>query len=107
MSRVLRVVGRPGVARGFSLAGVPALPALGAEDADEWLRRLRADPAVGVVLVQDVLFDALPAATQRWIARDPLPVVLPFPGPRVEAPPAEEGVLELLRRAIGYRVRLR
>jgi hypothetical protein len=34
--------------------------------------------------------------------------VVPFPGPAWEKlAPAEERVIELLRRAIGYRVRLR
>ena len=37
-----------------------------------------------------------------------MPVVVPFPGPdRSARPSAETDLVELLRRAIGYRVRLR
>jgi hypothetical protein len=35
-------------------------------------------------------------------------MVVPFPGPTwVVRPPAEEYIVELLRQAIGYRVRIR
>ena len=48
--------------------------------------------------MQDVLADDVPPGSS------PLVVLFPSPGWRVEAP--EERMIELLRRAVGYRVRL-
>jgi vacuolar-type H+-ATPase subunit F/Vma7 len=63
---------------------------------------------VGVVLVEDGLYADLPQETRRAIASSPLPMIVPFPGPTwVVRPPAEEYIVELLRQAIGYRVRIR
>ena len=65
-------------------------------------------PEVGVVLVEQVLHDGMPEERRRALEDRALPVVVAFPGPRrEEGPPAESELLELLRRAIGYRVRLR
>jgi hypothetical protein len=60
-------------------------------------------------LIEDVLDDALPASLRRQIARDGVPIVMPFPSPALEgtARAPDEDLLELLRQAIGYRVRLR
>jgi hypothetical protein len=51
--------------------------------------------------------DTLPGG--RRGASAGLPVVVPFPAPSLQRPPgeAEAYVAELLRRAVGYRVRLR
>jgi vacuolar-type H+-ATPase subunit F/Vma7 len=69
---------------------------------------LSREPEVGVVLVEEDLFEALPEELHRSLERQPLPIVVPFPGPTwVKRPPPEAYVVELLRRAIGYRVRLR
>jgi hypothetical protein len=60
------------------------------------------------VLVEESLRDGLPQEAQARLDRTARPVVVPFPGPTWRAArPAEEWVVELLRRAIGYRVRLR
>jgi vacuolar-type H+-ATPase subunit F/Vma7 len=107
MSHVLRVVCRPSLAAGFALAGVPALPASDPKEAATLVLGLAARADVGVVLVEESLFAALPDARRRALERQPLPVVIPVPGPRAEgAPPAERHLVELLQRAIGYRVRL-
>lgn len=107
MSHVLRVVCRPSLADGFALAGVSALPAADAAEAATLVAGLVTQGDVGVVLVEESLFAALPDAQRRALERQPLPVVIPVPGPRAEgAPPAERHLVELLQRAIGYRVRL-
>lgn len=106
--RSIRVLCSPALLQGFTLAGVPSVAASGAVEAAEWIERMREQPEVGVILVEQVLYDGLPERTQRVLAREPLPVIVPFPGPAwTEREMAEAHVLELLRRAIGYRVRLR
>jgi vacuolar-type H+-ATPase subunit F/Vma7 len=108
MRERVRVLCRPAVAAGFRLAGLePAEAADGAEGARR-LAALLEDEDVGVVLVQDDFYAALPDAARSALARRALPLVVPFPAPTWV--PAAEGpeafIAELLRQAIGYRVRL-
>jgi vacuolar-type H+-ATPase subunit F/Vma7 len=104
----LRVVCRPALQEGFALAGVRALPAADARECARLLERLVAEPETGVLLVEDALYRALPDEVREPLERRAVPVVVPFPGPqREEAPAAEVELVEMLRRAIGYRVRLR
>lgn len=108
MSHRVRVLCRPAVAPGFRLAGVDASEARDGESAAAVLSDLRKDPEVGVVLVQDDLHETLPPELLAAMEREALPIVAPFPGPVPEARPTAEGyVVDLLRRAIGYRVKLR
>ena len=103
------VLCRPAVAAGFQLAGFE--PRM-AEDASDGARHLAAlledDPDAGVVLVQEDFYAALSSTARRDLARRSLPLVVPFPAP-TRAPVAQGTdvfIAELLRQAIGYRVRL-
>lgn len=108
MSYTVRVICRPAVAAGFTLAGLRPVEVETPGQAQNRVLALAAEPATGVLLVEDVLHDQLPLELRRELARRALPLVVPFPGPHWRA--AEEGVdryiAELLRQAIGYRVRL-
>ncbi len=108
MTDSVRIVCRPALAPGFALAGVPPVP-LGLDEAIEpLLADFARHPEIGVVLLQEEIYRALPDDLRARLARSAHPVVVPFPGPAWEAAAsAEERVIELLRRAIGYRVRLR
>lgn len=98
---------RPGLVPGAGLASLPVAAATDGAEAATRLPRLGAE-GVGVVLVEDGLYADLPEETRRAIASTPLPMVVPFPGPTwAVRPPAEEYIVELLRQAIGYRVRIR
>lgn len=108
MTHTLRVVCRPAIQEGFSLAGVNSIPAVDSVEATALLAGLIEQPGLGVLLVEQELYEGLPEALRRSLERRPLPVVVPFPGPpRVGRPSAEAELVELLRRAIGYRLRLR
>jgi vacuolar-type H+-ATPase subunit F/Vma7 len=104
----VRVLCTPAAAAGFRLAGfVP--DEIG--DPGEGARRLATlidHPDAGLVLVEDVVHDALTDVERRALARRPLPVVIPFPSPAwTRAPESPEAfIVELLRQAIGYRVKL-
>ena len=108
-ARTVRVVCRPVLAPGFRLAGLKTIEADDAEDAARRLDALLGDSSSGIVLIEQDLHDALPAAARRALAHRPLPLVVPFPGADWAAGPAdaEAFIAELLRQAIGYRVRLR
>lgn len=104
----VRVVPRPETARGFRLAGLRARPAADAAEAEAVVRRLLEEPDVAVVLLQRSLFDGLSEALRRSLESTAIPVVVPFPDPAWHDRPAgEEWVVELLRRAVGYRVQLK
>lgn len=104
----VRVLCRPAIAAGFRLAGLRPETA---SDPTEGARRLRSmldEEDAGVILTEEDFHAALPDAERRALSRRPLPIVVPFPLPRwapaAEAP--EAFIAELLRRAVGYRVRL-
>ncbi len=103
-----RVLCTPPVAPGFRLAGLEPVEALPGEDGTARLARLRERPEVGVILIEQSLYEGLPEPALRALEREARPLVVPFPGPVWAPPPSpEDYVVELLRRAIGYRVKLR
>lgn len=108
MTHGIRVLCRPATAPGFALAGVVPDGADDPAAVDGALQALLQRPEIGVVLLEDSLHQGLGPELRAQVDRVAQPVVVPFPGPAWRAAPsAEEQVVELLRRAIGYRVRLR
>jgi vacuolar-type H+-ATPase subunit F/Vma7 len=104
----LRVVMRPSRAVGFELAGFAVEHAPDGRAAAAVVTRWAEDDDVGVVLVDDELYKALPNELLRRLDRQAIPVVASVPVPRWdERSDAEAFILEILRQAIGYRVRPR
>lgn len=104
----VRVVSRPALAAGFELAGLAVTRVDDGATAAEAVRRWAADAEVGIVLVDDALYRALPRDLLTRLDRQALPVIAPVPAPRWdERRDAETYILAILRQAIGYRVRLR
>ncbi|NIP56858.1 MAG: ATPase [Gemmatimonadetes bacterium] len=103
----IEVVCRPGVAAGFELAGLAARTAEDPEEARVAVLEMAEDPDVGVIAVEEELV-ADPVELEEEIRRAGGATLLPFPGPTwVERPEApREYVARILRRAIGYRVRI-
>jgi len=107
MGLSVRAVCRPEIASGLELAGLRADTAVDAATTRARLAALADDHEVGIVLIDERLLRELPAELVQRLERQPRPLLAPFPGPRFDRPEAaEEAVLEILRRAIGYRVRL-
>lgn len=97
-------------ALGMALAGLAPIVATTGEAAADALAKLAHEPGHGgVVLIEQSLHDALPPGVHRQLRREGLPILMSFPSPAPRAGgggPGQE-LLEILRRAIGYRVRLR
>ena len=95
----------PDARHGFRLTGVHQ-QVVDAPGLELVLRELTGDPRIGVIVVDERLIEpAADARIGRLERRWPgLLVVLPAPEPRAEA--AEDYALRLIRRAIGYQVRL-
>jgi vacuolar-type H+-ATPase subunit F/Vma7 len=108
MTHGVRALCRSTTAAGFALAGLAADTADDGGTVEATLRALLQRTDVGVVLLEESLYRGLAPDLQAVVDRVAQPVVVPFPGPAWRAAAsAEEQVVELLRRAIGYRVRLR
>lgn len=93
---------------GFALAGVSVMEAdTRAEAVSRLAEALRRDD-VGVVVAEQATIDALPEAMRQQIAKRSIPVLLSLPAADWTAEPggAADAILDLLQRAIGYRVRL-
>ena len=104
----LVVVTRPGDGLGFRLAGARVEEIAPGEEAAR-LGTILSAPGSGVVAVVDEILGAAPEALRDRAARAGLPVLFPFSLPRRLAEPgrAESAIGLLIRRAIGYHVRLR
>jgi vacuolar-type H+-ATPase subunit F/Vma7 len=93
---------------GLGLAGVPRIEAVTVADGVGRLDGLLERRDVGVVIADRRLVDALPDSVRRRVARRSTPILLSVPRPEwteAGAEPASD-ILDLLQRAIGYRVRL-
>ena len=104
----VRIVCRPHLAAGFELAGMAVTRAAGCSAAAAAVRRLASDRNVGIILIDDELYRGLPRALVARLDREALPVLAAVPSPRWDGRSAAEAyVMDILRQAIGYRVRPR
>jgi vacuolar-type H+-ATPase subunit F/Vma7 len=104
----VRVVSRPAMATGFELAGLPVVRVDDASAAAHAVKGWASDADVGIILVDEMLYSALPRDLLTRLDRRAVPMIVPVPAPRWdERGQAEAYVLEILRQAIGYRVRPR
>jgi V/A-type H+/Na+-transporting ATPase subunit F len=103
----LAVAVRPGDAGGFRLAGAEVREIEPGDEAAAF-RDLLGDPRVGVLAVEEALLSAAPPRLLARARERGLPVVLPFALPRRWGEPGrgQSWVAELIRRAVGYGVRL-
>ena len=103
----LVVIASRGLSAGFALACVPVFEARDGADAAKQIERLIDDQDAGVVIIDEPLYRDIPEEIQRSFQRAALPVVIPVPGPDwTTETSAHDYIVEILRRAIGYRVRL-
>ncbi len=107
MRGMVEVICRPAAVVGFSLAGLVAEPLAEVADPTPAITACLERSDLGVLLIEESIYDTLPPDLRTRLDRSARPVVVPFPGPAWSgARSAEDRVVELLRRAIGYRVRL-
>jgi vacuolar-type H+-ATPase subunit F/Vma7 len=100
------VVIAPADARhGFALAGVRQVTSVPAE-LEATLGELLRDPATGVVIVDERLVAGPAQQRLRELERRSAALVVVLPAPGEAARIEEDYVLRLIRRAIGYQVRL-
>jgi vacuolar-type H+-ATPase subunit F/Vma7 len=104
----VRVFVRSDFATGFELAGLTVTRVDVLHHAAEAIRQAAASADVGLVLVDEALYHALPRDLLSRLDREALPILVPIPTPHRDGEgDAEAYILNLLSQAIGYRVRLR
>ncbi|HUX32803.1 MAG TPA: V-type ATP synthase subunit F [Gemmatimonadaceae bacterium] len=108
MSYRVRAVASPALAAGLRLAGLPTDDAETPEIAAARVAALVDDPALGILLVEQPLLEGFPPLVRQALEARAVPILVPVPRAEWGAPTgrAEAYILDLLRRAIGYRVRL-
>lgn len=105
--RRLVVITTPPSSAGFALAGVPVFPEADGPSAARRIELLISESEVGVVMIEERLHRDLPEDLTRRLRRRALPVIVPMPGPDwASESTAHEYIVDILRRAIGYRVKL-
>jgi len=103
----VHVLASPASAAGFRLAGLSVDEVRDARDVEPRLALAAAQPDLGILLVEQRLLDGVPELARRAAERRAVPILVPIPAPEWGAKSdAGSLILELLRRAIGYRVRL-
>ena len=109
MKAPVRAVCRRPAALGLGLAGLACTEAEDGAQAAAAIAAIERASGGALILVERALYDALPAALRRQVEREGTPLLMPFPGPALAAEGAapDEELLELLRRSVGYRLRLR
>lgn len=109
-ARTVVAIGAPETVAGLALVGIPGIEVTDiASGAARLSTLLLEDDRLGVILADERLVSALGPAARRRLTRRPVPVLVSVPAPRAPRSP-ERGataLLELLQRAVGYRVRLR
>jgi len=96
----------PDASYGFSLSGV-AQHAVKTADAEETLVKALAEPDSGLVIIDERLLQGIPEERMRELEHGWSGILLVLPSP--EKPPAEveDYAARLIRRAVGYHVRLK
>ena len=103
--RQVVVMTPPDARHGFALTGVRQR-ALLPEQLPTELKALLDDPGVGLVVVDERLATGAMQASLREMERRWPGLVVMLPAPRVGTRVEEDYVLRLIRRALGYQVRL-
>ena len=101
-------IGPAGMVAGFALAGVETVRADDDAAGARQLATMLSRDDLGVVLADERLAGKLPEEVRAAAQRRSVPVLLTVPRARWNeaVSPAANEILDLLQRAIGYRVRL-
>ncbi len=96
----------PDAGYGFKLGGIPQYAVEGTE-AEETLRQTMAEPDNGLVIVDERLLKGISEERLRELEQGWRGILLVLPSPVKPPPEVEDYAARLIRRAIGYHVRLK
>ena len=90
---------------GFGLAGAAQRTA-GAEDVAERLAHVKAEPDIGLVAIDERLLPDIPEELLKEFEQKWDGIVVVLPAPELPGTKVEDYAVELIRRTIGYHLRL-
>jgi V/A-type H+-transporting ATPase subunit F len=96
----------PDAGYGFSLAGVPQYVGK-VEDAEDMLKKAVAQPDNGLVIIDERMIKVIAEEDLRELERGWHGILLVLPSPEKPPPEVEDYAMRLIRRAIGYHMRLK
>lgn len=106
--KTCRVIADADSVAGFRLAGVDAVAAGGPEEAEHLLRACLSEGCASLVLINQSFLEGFSETTRRKLEKLSLPLVIPLPiSPEWwRDEPSREYILALIRRAIGYQMKI-
>lgn len=108
MAEFLIITG-PGASLGFRCAGVECFEAGGDVDLPSFLLKLQAEGRYGLVAVEEKMLKKVSEHEMRRINKRGLPIIIPINIPEKwgEVEFGESPVVRLIRRAIGYQIKIK
>lgn len=102
----VQIICRGVAAAGFKLTGVDVQVVQDVESSGVFLDRAVEDDEVAIVITEREIYDHFVADKGVQWKQPALPIIVPFPGPQWRQEVGESHLIDLLRRAIGYRIKL-
>ncbi|HBG47304.1 MAG TPA: hypothetical protein DDW94_10005 [Deltaproteobacteria bacterium] len=103
------VITAPGASAGFKCAGVDTLEVDETSDISGLLLGIQSGGRYGLVAMEETLMEKVPELVMKRLRKKGLPIIIPINLPRKwgEMEAAESPVVRLIRRAIGYQIKLK
>jgi vacuolar-type H+-ATPase subunit F/Vma7 len=96
----------PDASYGFGLSGVPQ-QTVGADEMEDTLQRMMAEPGNGLVIIDERLLQGMTEERLRELEQEWHGILLILPSPIKPPADVEDYAARLIRRAIGYHVRIK
>lgn len=108
MSDLVIITGH-GASLGFRTAGIETIEADEKADISGLLLGLQAQGRYGLIAVEERFLEKVSANAMKRLHKKGLPVIIPINLPQKwgEAEPGESPVIRLIRRAIGYQIKIK
>lgn len=105
----LLVITAKGASLGFMTAGLETMEVDEKTDIASLLLSLQAQARYGLIAIEERFLEKVPVNAMKRLRKKGLPVIIPINLPQKwgEAEPGESPVVRLIRRAIGYQIKLR
>lgn len=103
------IITEPGASLGFRCAGIECREVEEAEDVSGLLFKIQSEGRFGLVAVDENLLKRVSEHVMRRIHKKGLPIIIPVNIPRKwgEVEFGESPVVRLIRRAIGYQIKIK
>lgn len=108
MAELLVITG-PGASVGFRCAGIDTLEVEEDSDVSGTLLDIQSGGRYGLVAIEERLLQKVPELAAKRLRKRGLPIIIPISLPLKwgEAGAAESPVVRLIRRAIGYQIKIK